>query len=66
MNGNAETLPQTAELTQAVKRERYLHREFYKRKTVRFLAVKNRGTRGDSLLMLSPLGLSNRKAPLLL
>ena len=26
MNGNAEALPQTAELTQAVKRERYLHR----------------------------------------
>ena len=26
MNGNAEALPQTGELTQAVKRERYLHR----------------------------------------
>ena len=36
-----------------------------KRKTARFRAVKNRGTRGDSLLMLSPSGLSNRK-PLLL
>ena len=36
-----------------------------KRKTARFRAVKNRGTRGDSLLMLSPSGLSNRKPPLL-
>ena len=36
-----------------------------KEKTARFRAVKNRGTRGDSLLMLSPSGLSNRK-PLLL
>ena len=26
MNGNAGALPQTGELTQAVKRERYLHR----------------------------------------
>ena len=26
---------------------------------------KNRGARGDSLLMLSPIGLSNRKPPLL-
>ena len=36
-----------------------------KRKTARFRAVKNRGTRGVSLLMLSPSGLSNRKPPLL-
>ena len=34
-------------------------------KTARIRAVKNRRARGDTLLMLSPSGLSNRKPPLL-